>query len=215
MSFLCCHSCSSLSDTVHLKDKEHGSPTHSGIDRSRLSRDLASGIATNKKPHAYGSFASPQHIVDPHVVSDEFGVIDGSSSDTVDLSPGWTAPPFVSTRDPQFHPYLRVGEDAQNISVQFTNSRPGQDTTQLGSDVLQRRRPFYDEGPSMAPHLTAYPESSQHTAPHVSSPYTSDASSFLNMSCDLSTLHIVDLHGTQTLRRGSWVGSGLVLCQII
>ena len=97
MSFPCCHNFSSFPDAVYLRDKERESPTHSGINRSRLQSDLASDITSDKKPHVHSSLANLQHIIapgiiDPHVVSDEFGVTDGSSSDSMDLSNDWTTP---------------------------------------------------------------------------------------------------------------------------
>lgn len=88
-----CHNCSSISDTVYLRDKEHGSPTHSGVDRSHLPSDLSSDITSDKKSHANapGSFANPQHIIDSHIVSDELGVTDKSSFHTRGLIPDRTA----------------------------------------------------------------------------------------------------------------------------
>ncbi|KAG8216939.1 hypothetical protein J3R82DRAFT_7216 [Butyriboletus roseoflavus] len=127
-----------------------------------------------------------------------------SNSDESNILPHFLAP---LPCEPPFYPYLGAGENAQNISVQFMHSCPGQDNTQLDSDILQRRLIFNDESPSMAPHPIVYPESSQRTTSHALSPYASDASKHHNFSsCDLSTLHIADapLHGTQTFRRGSW-----------
>ncbi|KAH0826704.1 hypothetical protein J3R83DRAFT_5097 [Lanmaoa asiatica] len=115
--------------------------------------------------------------------------------------------PHLFPCDPPFRPYLG-GENAQNISVQFMYPCPSQDTTQLDSDILQQRLTFDEESPTTAANPTAYPESSQRTTSHVSSPYTSSASRSDDFSpCDLAALHIVDapLHGTQSLRRGSWI----------
>ena len=118
----------------------------------------------------------------------------------------------------QFHPYLSAGENAQNISVQFMHSCPGQDSTRLDSDILQRRLAF-DESPVMTVPPIAYPESSQRTTSHALSPYATDASRFPNnfSACDLATLHIADapLHGAHMFRRGSWVGGELAHCQNI
>lgn len=109
--------------------------------------------------------------------------------------------------EPHFHPYLSASE---NISVQFMHSDcTGQDSTQLDSDILQRRLHVDDESPSMAVHPIAYPESSQRTTSHTPLPYASDVSRFASYSpCDLASLHIVDapLHGPQPFRRSSWVG---------
>lgn len=116
----------------------------------------------------------------------------------------------------QYHPYLSAGENAQNISVQFMHSCPGQDTTQLDSDILQRRLTFDEESPAMAVSPIAYPESSQRTTSHALSPYATDAPRFDNFSsCDLATLHIADapLHGAHMFRRGSWVGGEPAPCQ--
>lgn len=138
-----------------------------------------------------------------------------SNSDEQDILPHLLAPLPYETN---FHPYLGAGENAQNISVQFMHSCPGQDTTQLDSDILPRRLTFDGESSAMAVPPVAYPESSQRTTSHALSPYATDASRFNSLSpCDLATLHIVDapLHAGHSFRRGSWVGSKLAPCQDI
>ncbi|KAG8217001.1 hypothetical protein J3R82DRAFT_7315 [Butyriboletus roseoflavus] len=136
-------------DTVYLKDKEHELPTHSGVDQLRLPNDLASDITLDKKPHSMDL-----------------------SSDRINLR-------SVSSREPQYHPYLGAGENAQK---------------------------FDDQTPCMTPQPAAYPVSSQRTTPHALPPYASDAPSFQDFSYCLPTPHSVDapLQGSQTLRKGSW-----------
>ena len=108
-----------------------------------------------------------------------------------------------------FNPYLGAGENAQNISVQFMQSCPGQDTTQLDSDILHRHLTFDDDSNSAT--AVGYPESSQRTTSHSLSSYPTEPSDF----CNYSSYDPATLHATQTYRRGSWVGSDLAPCQNI
>ena len=79
------HSCSLLSDTVYLRDKEHESLTGFRVDQSHSPGDVASGITPDRKPYAHGSSVIGQRIVDPRVFPDPPKVIEGSSSHTTDL----------------------------------------------------------------------------------------------------------------------------------
>lgn len=94
MSFPCCQNCSSLSDVVYLRDKEHGSPTHTGVDTSCLPCDSASDITPDKEPNAHCSSVNLEHT-DPHVLSDELG---GSPPHPTDLNPDRTSHSSVSSQ---------------------------------------------------------------------------------------------------------------------
>jgi hypothetical protein len=79
------HSCSRLSDTVYLRDKEHGSLAGFGVDQSHSLGNLASGITPGKKPSSHGSSAICQRIVDPCVFPDPLGVDGGCPPHATDL----------------------------------------------------------------------------------------------------------------------------------
>ena len=82
------HSCSLLSDTVYLRDKEHESLTGFRVDQSHSPGDVASGITPDKKPYAHGSSVIGQRIV-PRVFPDPPGVTEGCLSHTTDLYVLW------------------------------------------------------------------------------------------------------------------------------
>lgn len=79
------HSCSLLSDTVYLRDREQGSLTDFGVDQSHTPGDTASGTTPGRKPSAQSSSVIDHRVVDPRVLPGPLGVAEGSQSHTTDL----------------------------------------------------------------------------------------------------------------------------------
>lgn len=79
------YSYSLLSDTVYLRDKEHGSQTGFDVNQLRSPGDLPPSDTTPDRKPSHHSPVIGQRIVDPHIRPGPLGVTEGFPSRTTDL----------------------------------------------------------------------------------------------------------------------------------
>lgn len=123
ITFLCCHGClSPLSDTVYLRDNEHGSLADFDVDQSRLLGDLASDITSNKKSH--GPFAHNEHSTNPHALPATGSDLDKRVIGSPSYSTEWSQTPSISGQF-ALPPLWGDGKDREDLILPTDSIIPG------------------------------------------------------------------------------------------